>query len=241
MGLTPWRDAMVLRRNRRSKYVKLKIHPPGRVEVVVPHDFDERGLPGILDQHTAWVEERLLHLTHHYTEIVAPPSELSMPAIDEVWRVEYPARAGSRNSCRERAGGVLAISAASNEQRRELLKRWLARKAKQHLIPWLQQTSEELEIPYSGVSIRGQRTRWGSCSAKGQINLNYGLLFLQPDLVRYLFVHELCHIVHLNHSRRYWSLVQSKEPHYKTMEQALKLAAREVPAWLHTPFHTDTA
>lgn len=236
MGNTPWREALVLRRNRRSKYVRLKIHPPGRVEVVVPQDFDERGLDGILEQHTPWVEERLLHLSTQSAVLQTPPHEVNLIAIDEQWRVEYIARKGSRSGCRERPGATLVISAASNEQGRELLKRWLARRAKQSLIPWMKQTSEELGLPFTGVTIRGQRTRWGSCSARGHINLNCALLFLQPDLVRYLFVHELCHTVHLNHSRSYWALVQRMEPLYRTYEKALKQASHLVPAWLHTPF-----
>jgi predicted metal-dependent hydrolase len=168
--------------------------------------------------------------------LLQPPSELNLQAVDERWQLEYRSPGGGRNGCRERPDRVLVITAGSDEQRRELLKRWLLRKAKQELPPWLQETSRELALPFTGVSIRGQRTRWGSCSAQGNINLNYALLFLQPDLVRYLFVHELCHTVHLNHSPRYWALVQSKEPHFKTMERALKRAAPEVPVWLHQPF-----
>lgn len=237
MGKAPWREAMVLRRNPRAKYVRLKIHPPGRVEVVVPSGFDERGLPVILDQHNAWVEERLLHFNTQPIDTLTPPTEVYLAAIDEKWRLEYPLSSEMRTGCHERPDGVLRVVAKGNEKRRELLKRWLARKARKHFIPWLQETSDELGLPFSGVSIRGQRTRWGSCSAKGNINLNYALLFLQPDLVRYLFVHELCHIVHLNHSARYWTLVQSKEPHYKTMEKALKRSAQEVPLWIHLPFN----
>jgi hypothetical protein len=130
----------------------------------------------------------------------------------------------------------LVVTAECDGQRRALLKGWLLRRAKQQLPTWLRETSRELELPFGDVAIRGQRTRWGSCSAAGNINLNYGLLFLPPDLVRYLFVHELCHTVHLNHSPRYWALVQSKEPHYKILERALKQAAHTVPAWLHQPF-----
>lgn len=236
MGGMAWRKAMVLRRHPRAKYVRLKIHPPGRVEVVVPPGFDERNLPGILDRHAAWVEERLLQLHGQPIKLLQPPSEINLQAIDEQWRVEYQPRSGVRSGCRESPGRRLVITADSDKQRRDLLKRWLLRKAKQQLVPWLQETSLELELPFGGVAIRGQRTRWGSCSAKGDINLNCALLFLPPDLVRYLFVHELCHTVHLNHSPRYWALVQSKEPHYKTMERGLKKAAHEVPAWLHQPF-----
>ena len=202
----------------------------------MPADFDERGLPQVLEQHTRWVEERLLHLSTQPLVPNLPPSTIALPAIDEQWRVEYLLRNGGRNSCREYPQSRLLLSAATDEQSRELLKRWLSRKAKAQLVPWLQETSEELALPFSGVTIRGQRTRWGSCSAKGHINLNYALLFLQPDLVRYLFVHELCHTVHLNHSRHYWNLVQSLEPHYRTYEKALKLASNQVPPWLHNPF-----
>jgi len=241
MGDSGWQQALKLRRNRRSKYVRLKIHPPGQVEVVVPHDFDERALPGILEQHTAWVEERLLQLTSRPPQPVTSPRQLQLPAIDESWQVVYRPKSGNRNSCRQATANTLMVSADENEQRRDLLKRWLARRAKQQLIPWLQQTSEELALPFTGVTIRGQRTRWGSCSARGHINLNYALLFLQPDLVRYLFVHELCHTVHLNHSRRYWALVESKEPHYRAYEKGLKQASQQVPAWLHTPFHAEAS
>ena len=236
MAPPSWLKALKLRRNRRSKYVRLKIHPPGKVEVVVPHNFDERTLPQILEQHTAWVEERLLHFSHEQLQPLRPPQSLHLAALEEQWQVEYRPRNGSRNSCREQPGNRLVIAATSDEQRRDLLKRWLARKAKKQLIPWLDQTSGELGLPYSGVSIRGQKTRWGSCSARGHINLNYALLFLAPDLVRYLFVHELCHTVHLNHSKRYWELVASKEPHYKTYEKALKQASAQVPPWLHQSF-----
>lgn len=239
MGGMAWRSALVLRRHPRARHVRLKIHPPGRVEVVVPPGFDERDLPAILDRHSAWVEERLRQFAALHgpqAVVLSPPAVLALQAIDERWLVEYRARSGVRNGCRESPEGRLVVTAESDGQRRALLKGWLLRRAKQQLPAWLRETSRELELPFGDVAIRGQRTRWGSCSAAGNINLNYGLLFLPPDLVRYLFVHELCHTVHLNHSPRYWALVQSKEPHYKILERALKQAAHAVPAWLHQPF-----
>ncbi len=236
MGNGSWQETMVLRRSRRARHVRLKIHPPGRLEVVVPQGFDEKELPAILARHHNWLEQRLEKMGRQYSAPLTPPTTIILPAIEEQWQVSY-LPGGGRSGVREHGSAELRVSADSDEQRRELLKRWLSRKGKRHLVPWLQQTSGEIGLPYNGVSIRGQRTRWGSCSASGRINLNYGLLFLQPDLVRYLFVHELCHTVHLNHSPRYWALVQGVEPHYKLLEKALKKAVHELPGWLHTPFH----
>lgn len=231
-----WRDAMVLRRNPRAKYVRLKVHPPGRVEVVLPLGVNDAELRLILDQHTSWVEERLLLLRERAVVPVVLPERLLLTAIGQQWEITYSTRQG-RSGWRSQLQGHLSVWAETPEQQRRALLRWLSQMGKRYLVPWLEETSRELRLPFSGVTVRGQRSRWGSCSASGRINLNYALLFLQPELVRYLFVHELCHTVHLNHSSRYWGLVRIKEPRYKGLELALRKAAREVPRWLHAPLH----
>ena len=82
------------------------------------------------------------------------------------------------------------------------------------------------------MSVRRQRTRWGSCSTQGTISLNVCLLFQSPAVVRYLMVHELCHRRHMNHSRRFWALVESFEPDWKPLDVELLQGWRKVPAWV---------
>ncbi|MBI4239828.1 M48 family metallopeptidase [Candidatus Uhrbacteria bacterium] len=72
------------------------------------------------------------------------------------------------------------------------------------------------------VSIRNQRTRWGSCSRKGNICFNYRIVQLAPELVGYLIVHELCHVAEMNHSQKFWKLVERVIPHYKALRKKLK-------------------
>jgi predicted metal-dependent hydrolase len=228
-----WRQALTVRRSARARYVRLKVHPAGQVELVVPKRFDERHLPAILDEHDSWVLRTLERLGTQVqvAQPVFAPSHIHLPAIGDSWQLEYLGGNDGRYGCREQAGGVLRASGGTAWQ--PALKRWLARKGRQHLVPWLEQVSEELALPFSGASVRGQKSRWGSCSARRHINLNYALLFLPPQCVRYLFVHELCHTVHLNHSPRYWQLVASKEPDYRHWERELRQAAAQVPPWLH--------
>jgi predicted metal-dependent hydrolase len=114
---------------------------------------------------------------------------------------------------------------------RKLLKRWLKQKAESVLPAWLERTSRETGITYKGCSIRSQRTRWGSCSSRGTISLNQKLLFLDPALVRYVLVHELCHIVQAGHGNKFWALVEHHQPGARELRKRLREVAREIPDW----------
>lgn len=211
----------------RARHVRLRVLPGGRAELVVPRGFDEREVAAILQRHEPWLLRNLEALGHD----VHAPQSIFLHAIDEQWTIDYLQDDGGRYGCRAVAPGELRVSGGTGWQR--ALKRWLARKGRQHLLPWLAQVSEEVGLPYSGASIRGQRTRWGSCSSRRRINLNYALLFLPPEWVRYLFVHELCHTRYLNHSADYWRLVAQLEPNYRELDRRLRRAGSRLPQWLH--------
>jgi predicted metal-dependent hydrolase len=114
-----------------------------------------------------------------------------------------------------------------------VLRRWLTRYAQQQLEPWLRRVSVETGLTFTQVTIRGQKSRWGSCSRRRTISLNYKLLFLPPHLVRHVLIHELCHTQHLNHSAKFWALVSQKEPAYRPARVELRSAWRSVPRWTH--------
>lgn len=72
------------------------------------------------------------------------------------------------------------------------------------------------------VTIRNQKTRWGSCSKKGNLNFNYKIALLSPDQADYIIVHELCHLKEFNHGKKFWDLVSQTVPSYKEVRHSLR-------------------
>ena len=100
--------------------------------------------------------------------------------------------------------------------------RELGQKALQIIPPKVASFAEQMQVDYGRITIRSQRTRWGSCSSKGNLNFNCLLVLVPEDVLDYIVVHELAHRREMNHSRRFWNIVAGVIPDYKTKIQWLK-------------------
>ncbi len=78
------------------------------------------------------------------------------------------------------------------------------------------------DVSYNAINIKNQKTRWGSCSKKGNLNFNYRLLFVPQELADYVIVHEMCHLLQFNHSLKFWNLIAKTLPQYRELKKLLQ-------------------
>lgn len=229
--------AWTIRESVKARYVRLKVTPPGKVEVVVPRGFDRAQLPTILNQKRSWIL-RTLQRFHAIAPlpVAALPTIIELAAINEQWPVQYQATETSqRIRCQIGSGHLLLLGKPLMQSEcKKMLDRWAWDKAKLHLPAMLHQVSRETKLNFRKITVRRQKTLWGSCTSRKDISLNYKLLFLPQRIARYVLIHELCHTVHLNHSLRFWRLVETHEADYRQIERELRDAWRYVPSWAET-------
>jgi predicted metal-dependent hydrolase len=107
-----------------------------------------------------------------------------------------------------------------------------ARRAVRELVTMLaEEEAPPLGVSYSRIQVRDQRTRWGSCSTTGTLSFNWRLVLAPFDVLDYVVVHELCHLVEPNHSRRFWKLVERRRPNWRAQRDWLDRNGPELLAF----------
>ncbi|SOB58447.1 conserved protein of unknown function [Pseudodesulfovibrio profundus] len=219
----------------RAKRVLVKLVPGKGIEVVVPKRFDTRQVPAILEEKRRWLRETSRKMMERGYDLSGTPPELptnlDLKACGRDYAIGYVDRPGR---VRITENGLRLMVTGPKEDRETIfdaLSKFTAAKAREFVLPMLDSMSRRLDLPYSALRVRRQKTRWGSCSARGTISINAKLMFLPVELVEHLLLHELCHTRHLNHSPQYWKLVARHQPDFQRYERLLSKAGRLVPAW----------
>ena len=156
------------------------------------------------------------------------PDTIRLNMSGQLFSVEY--KKTGRNKLQQQLNHLL-IEAENEQQVLNCLRTWVRNQAASLLIPLLEMVAEEFGFEYNKVSIRSQKSRWGSYSSQGTISLNDQLVFMPHETVRYLLIHELCHSRYMNHSARYWKLVESCCADYRKHDADLGRGRELVPEW----------
>ena len=222
-------DPFAVRVSPRARRLTARVHVGGRVEIVVPIGVSAKTVREFVHRFTPWIDRKVAAMRCVADGASVVPRSIDFAFSNERFDVEW--RAATRRGVTLENGRLL-VHAPDEEHARLQLQAWLKRAAGERLAPSLLRLADDLNYAVARVVIRSQRTRWGSCSTRGTVSLNCSLVFLRPEVARYLFIHELAHTKHMNHSASFWRLVERLEPDYRSLDRELLAGWRTVPAWV---------
>ncbi|MGI8579179.1 MAG: M48 family metallopeptidase [Solirubrobacteraceae bacterium] len=195
-----------IRRSDRARRVRVTVDPEQGVEVVLPLRAREGAARSAVRELAPWIERQQRKQAEARAHVAA--SAGSVPYLGQELRL-VPDAGRARV---HRRGDELLVPTGDH---RPAVERWYRRRAHAEVVPRLDVACAALERPYTRLTIRGQRTRWASCSADGAMSFNWRLLLAPEEVLDYVVWHEACHLIVRDHSARFWSLVAQHRPGYR--------------------------
>jgi predicted metal-dependent hydrolase len=220
-----------IRRSERARRARILVDGDG-VEVVVPRRFPLREVEPFVEEKREWIERTLRRLRE--TEAELPAARLEdggfVPYLGESLRLSVRVEPGRRREHVARRGDELRVALPADADRLlpadgsllEALERWYRKRARAEVAPRLDAACARAGTSYTSLQIRGQRTRWASCSSTGAMSFNWRLLLAPAEILDYVVEHEVAHLELLDHSPRFWRLLASRCPEWREHEAWLR-------------------
>jgi predicted metal-dependent hydrolase len=196
-----------VRHSTRARRVRVTVDADSGVEVVLPRRAARGEAVAAIRELRPWIERRLAEVARTQAAVAARGE--TVPYLGQVLRL-VPERGRTRVHRRD-----LDLLVPSDDERRPALERWYRRAARWEIAPRLDRACELTATSYSQLTIRGQRTRWASCSNAGAMSFNWRLLLAPEPVLDYVIWHEVCHLEVMDHSPRFWSLLERRCPGYR--------------------------
>jgi len=197
-----------VRRSDRARRVRVRVDAAHGVEVVLPRRAAEREAAAAIRELRPWIERRMAELRR--TRALVAARGPTVPYLGET--LELVAEPGRVRV--HRRDGTLFVPGDGIDHR-PALERWYRRRARAEIAPRLDAAVASAGTRYAGLTIRGQRTRWASCSATGAMSFNWRLLLAPAPVLDYVVWHEVCHLEVMDHSPRFWGLLAERCPDYR--------------------------
>ncbi len=224
-------------RSSRAKYIRIKLSNEGLLSLVIPTRAKLKDGQDFIQSKVAWIEKQLKTTKVRSDSL---PDLLDLKLLQETWNIIYSDTSVGDNLndfsddfldkntqhlyLSEETENTLSIKGNIKDKVlvRKAINKWCQNKAKPIFSKMLSDLAIKHGFHYKKLTIRSQKTCWGSCSTHKNISLNSKLLFFDKEIVQYVMIHELCHTKEMNHSKHFWELVKDCDPNYQNNRKQLK-------------------
>jgi predicted metal-dependent hydrolase len=218
-----------VKRSYRARYVRLEVKIETGLTVFIPRSYRINDLPRILEKRSRWITKKLIQVlpadngddNGEYNSVPYMGKELALIKKNRPYTALTMDMDGKRlEVCFD--CGKTTVS--------EVLNWWLRCRARDLLNVKVETYAAKLGVSYNQVKINKARTRWGSCSHRGNLNFNLKVIMAPEPVIDYIVIHELCHLKEMNHSRRFWNIVEKYCPDWRGRREWLEKHEAELNA-----------
>ncbi len=203
------------RKSKKSRHIRLQISEDNGIELIAPKYISEQEAMKFINSNKEWLNKKIADLEKKRNKFYFLGREITVFQQYDMFR-KTPSVNFTKNQ--------LIISTPVDEEidLKTEYNNWLKQKAKIYIPRRTEKLADQYDLKFGKISIRSQKTRWGSCSAKKTLSFNSKLMMLNKRLIDYVIIHELCHTREMNHSKHFWCLVESIMPDYYSLRKQLK-------------------
>lgn len=211
---------------RRRKTLAIQVKAPSCVTVIAPAGMRKEAILQAVQGKSKWIVKKLLEIAEMQRrkgtrEYVNGESFLYLGRNYSL-QIEHDELAHVPEVKLLRGKLVVRILTRDEESIKKALQRWYQGKAVEKIWERVNYFQDQFDVKPAKVIVKEQQKRWGSCSAKGNLLFNWKTIMAPSSVVDYIVVHEMCHLVHLNHSKQFWQLVKTILPDYEVRRKALR-------------------
>lgn len=204
-----------LRYSRKARYMRLQISRGSNLELVLPRGYELADAERFVRQKSDWISKHLRPAKDEKEKYLLLGKEIKIVQVYEMFARKHKLiLEGNELKIVSPTGSKIDIKKIYNI--------WIKNFAKACLPERVRSLANKYGFKINKVAIRNQKTRWGSCSAKGNLSFNLNLVKYRKEIVDYVIIHELCHLIEMNHSKKFWLLVEKVCLDYKILRKELK-------------------
>jgi predicted metal-dependent hydrolase len=224
----------------RARNIRLEVHPDRSVTLIWPRWVARAEALAFFRSREAWVRSKLAELAQQ-SAAHPPLARLRWDGSDCIrlrgreWPLKLEPARLRRAAVRFESDRVVVLAAPADSQAAKLdgvLRQALIQQARLDARAHLDAAATPLGVAYRELRINDPQTQWGSCNPGAVICLSWRLVMAPPDVFRYVAVHELCHLVHMDHSSRFWALVERQMPDFEQHKRWLRDRGHQLHGWL---------
>ena len=215
----------IVKRSARAQHVRLEVREESGLTVVIPKSYKPDRLPSLLKEKGRWILDKLAK----YGQVQGVSAQRVLKSGDIVTyfgrdlEVVIRHNHGDTDSVKlEQNRLMVSLRLSANSRLNLVLEQWYRVQAAKLMNKTADMLSAKLGITYNRLTIRGQKSRWGSCSSKGNLSFNWKLIMAPEPVINYVIIHELAHLKEMNHTKRFWELVTEHCPRWREHKKWLK-------------------